>query len=158
MSKQTEFLEQLFREHRSLKKRLKLSANGCLEYRGPLRGSLKGNPLIGLSSGKTTVHLRRLIWEQYYGPLPKGKYVHMSCNNNICSQPLHMMILPTHHQYSPSSRQYIIRFSPNKIRTILWYRNKVSASLLSKVFHLKEPLIRSIWVNSYCQKIPFPSG
>jgi hypothetical protein len=69
-----------------------------------------------------------------------------------------MTLSSTYRKYRPSPRQYIVRFSADKIRTILWYRGRVSARLLSKVFNLQEPLIRNIWTNSYCLNIPLPPG
>lgn len=141
------FFRKLFVHHPILKNRLRPTSTGCMEYIGPQRGFVKNNPLIGLKSGHATIHLRPLIWKEFYGPIPKGQFVHMKCQNNACHDPKHMELLPTHLPYNPNPRQLTLRLSPETIRTILWYRKKVSCPLLAKALNLKGSFIWGIWNN-----------
>ena len=152
------FFRKLFVHHPILKNRLRPTEKGCMEYIGPRRGFIKTNPLIGLQSGHATIHLRPLIWKEFYGPIPKGQFVHMKCQNNACHEPRHMELLPTHLPYDPNPRQLTLRLSSETIRTILWYRNKVSCPLLAKVLNVKSSAIWGIWNNHSMSDIIIPTN
>jgi hypothetical protein len=113
------------------------ASTGCLEYKGPPGGRNKGNPVLTNWDGKTSVHLRRYLFEAHKGSLPKGKFPSMKCRNPICHEYLHMEARDEFGPYSPSSKLYTQRFSREMLNAIRYYGKRVPKSVVADVFRIK---------------------
>jgi hypothetical protein len=154
--------DDIFRRRYTIRKWMRRNrTNGCLEYIGPLRGRIAGNPLISISSGRATTHLRRWVWEITHGPLPKGKYVRMTCNNNRCHEPSHMSIVKEHphgDSYGPKKTEFIVRLSAEQIRSIRYYKGIVSGSLIAQIVGMKKTSVWTLWISVCNAQIITPKG
>ena len=63
------------------------SPDGHLLWKG---GLANGHPAVK-HNGKT-VYLRRLLWEEVYGPIPEGSVVTSSCRVRTCIEPSHLTL------------------------------------------------------------------
>jgi hypothetical protein len=151
----------IFKRRYAIRKWMKQKSNGCLEYVGPQRGRSIGNPLISINSGRTTTHLRRWVWEQHHGPLPRGKFIRMRCNNSRCHKPSHMIITniyPHANSYGPKKNEFIVRCSPEEIRTMRYYRGKVSGEIIAHLMGMKYTSVWSLWRSTCNPKISTLKG
>lgn len=151
----------IFKRRYAIRKWMVKKSNGCLEYVGPPRGRSVGNPLISIHWGRATTHLRRWVWEQHHGPLPKGKFIRMRCNNSRCHEPSHMIITniyPHANSYGPKKNEFIVRLSPEEIRTMRYYRGKVSGEIISQLMGMNKTSAWSLWRSTCNPKISTPKG
>jgi hypothetical protein len=156
MENNSKILKELFHDHPSLKGRLKREGKtGCLIYIGPQRGHVLGNPLIHISGEKRCMLLRRLMWEKYYGHLPKGKHIRMRCNQ-YCHEITHMYLYNVNAPYRPMPIEYINRIDEKILIAIRYYKGKVSPAAIAKVFSLEKTIILGIWVSksNYMVSVP----
>jgi hypothetical protein len=152
-------LQRLFSRRQSILKDLRRTKDGCLEYVGPQKGGSVGNPLVGIEGGKSTVHLRKWIWEQNNGPLKKGTYVRMTvCGNRKCHEYRHMTVVTSHRPYGPYRSEYVSRIPEDQIREIRYFQGKVPASVISKVFGIRAHVISGIWRSTSAGKVALPRG
>jgi hypothetical protein len=76
-------------------------ASGCLEYKGPKRGLMDGNPILfaKVQEKSRNILLRRWVWMFHQGPLPRNRFVIMRCGNHACHDIDHMGLSGTHYRY-----------------------------------------------------------
>lgn len=71
-------------------KKIEQKANGCWQWNGASRGDL-GVANFSLPGGRI-VAARRVAFKLWKGPLPDGQRVLMSCLNEMCVNPDHMVV------------------------------------------------------------------
>lgn len=136
------------------------SKNGCLDYIGPNRGALEGNPSITVQiNGKQVhTHLRRWIWNELHRkPLPKKRYVVMSCGNHNCMALQHMTLQP-HHRYYRKRSFFITHpdYPIEKIYLIKHFQGYIFLARLSQLLKIPVTQIRKIKNGIIFQEIRVP--
>jgi hypothetical protein len=126
----------LFRRRQGIRKHLRPTVDGCVEYFHPKKGKVH-NPLIGIGGGKTTGPLRKWILEQHIGPLKDGTHPFMACGNRFCLEYDHMAVVDYMPRYKPMRSEYIARFTPLQIRTARYFRGKLSQTVLGRLLGLR---------------------
>jgi hypothetical protein len=146
----------------SVKKYLRRARNGCLVYVQANKGGSSRTsiyPRMGISGGKNTQSLRTWIWERHNGPLPRGTYLQMSCGNRMCFEYSHVTTSKTRPGYPTKRLEYYKRFTKYQIRTIMFLKGKVSASIASSQIGLHAEIVRRMWNESEWNKgIITPKG
>jgi len=72
-------------------------------------GGLANGYPAGKHEGKT-VYLKRLIWEEHFGPIPEGSVVTSACGQRTCIEPSHLgLTAPGRY---PSVRNALGRYAP----------------------------------------------
>jgi hypothetical protein len=135
----------------SIKKYLRRARNGCLIYVRSNKGGSSLTPIyprMGISGGKNTQSLRTWIWERHNGPLPRGTYLQMSCGNQKCFEYSHLTTSKTRPEYPAKRLEYYKRFTKYQIRTIIFLKGRVSASIASSQIGLNAEIVRRIWNES----------
>jgi hypothetical protein len=139
----------------SVMKYLRHRRNGCLEYVRSNKGRSSGTqilPKMGIGGGKNTQSLRTWIWERHNGPLRKGTYLKMSCGNRMCFEYNHIITSNSRTGYQTKGLEFFTRFTKYQIRTILFLKGKVPASVVSSQIGLNPEVVRRIWNECECNK------
>jgi hypothetical protein len=152
--------DELFRGRRALKKYLRRAPNGCLIYHGPMKGRTPGNPLVGVNGGKTTESLRSWIWREHNGKRPRGVFLWMTCGNGMCFEYDHMEPRRgARPRYAPMRSEYLVRCTPLQIRTALYFKGKLSQTVLGRLVGLRPEVVFGICERSAVHaKIKTPKG
>jgi hypothetical protein len=86
-------------------KRVVVTEDGHMLWTG---GLANGYPAVK-HEGKT-VYLKRLVWEEHFGSIPKGSVVTSTCGRRTCIEPSHLGL--TGPGRYPSVRNALGRYAP----------------------------------------------
>lgn len=131
---------------------------GCLEYRGPLRGKIVGNPILFTrvrGKGHLTL-LRRRVWILHNGPLPRNRFVVMTCGNHACHSIRHAQVSS---QFHPYRNNFLINnpdYPKEYVLLIRHFKGLLPALVLSRWFTIPYTYIEEIWENRKFTKIRIP--
>jgi hypothetical protein len=136
--------------HPSLERFLRINTrSGCLEYFGPLRGRSLGNPLMLSHSHekKSSILLRRWVWQQHHGPLLSKQFVFMNCKNFRCHAIAHMKVVTRYQPYRNNPRLSTDVFNRSTILIVRFFKDAIPKNALARWFQMSVPDIRAIWDN-----------
>jgi hypothetical protein len=154
-------IARLVRLRRFLRGNLRRASSGCLEYVGPKRGSIAGNPLLCIRvRGRTSVMLlRRWIWELHRKKSPPpGKFIFMKCRNGSCHEFTHMAVSGRLTFYRNNSLlAHPERFRERKIRIIRYFKGRIGARMLAGWFGVTLPQVYRIWNGEIRPEVRLPA-
>jgi hypothetical protein len=136
-------LDRLVKIFPILRSRLKIAANGCLEYIGPQVGRVEGNPIVYTPDGN--ILLRRLIGVHHYRTKRKKLFFNMTCGNHRCLYFKHMEVSSKkktfyrHRKLIPGHR-----LTREEKLSIQYYGKRIPTHVWCQVLDVSEDCVRNV--------------
>ena len=113
-------------------------ASGCWIWNGSLKPDGYGRFML---HGRQVV-AHRYFWEQLFGPVPAGHFLHHVCYNPSCVNPSHLeLVTPKEHSHKPS---HCSKLSATDVAEIRRLCGQVSQGKLARQFGVDQGHISAI--------------